>query len=260
MTTAATMKMFAAALGGVLLAGCYASTPFPSDDDAAAADHAADAEVTPDVPDVPEDDGGADTATCPTGLTLCPSGCVDLSSDPANCGGCDNACPWGATDPDESERGCLDPGLGTYQSCCAGTCMPPSDTACAACDVPCDVGRCSGLWDASAATCEFVCLSLSGAAGDACAGPEDCAEIPSPAAACLTDAGPFFFEGGYCSVEDCASSDECGAGAECANLMRTRLCLRTCSDDPDCRVDEGYVCELLPRSGAGPYCIPPMGG
>jgi hypothetical protein len=53
---------------------------------------------------------------CPTGTTLCNGNCVDLQSDPQNCGQCGNTC---ATD----------------QSCeggaCLGTCPPP--TACRTC-------------------------------------------------------------------------------------------------------------------------------
>jgi hypothetical protein len=260
MNRATALRLSAAALAGTILAGCYESTPFPADDDDAATDRAGEIESTADVPDAPEDDGGAETTECPTGLTRCGGECVDPASDPVNCGSCGNVCPWGGTDPGLNELGCLDPSLGTYQSCCAGSCVAPSNDGCTGCGMPCDTGRCSGLWSADTATCEFACLALLGAAGDSCTGPEDCTGLPSPDATCVTSAGPFFFEGGYCTVVDCTGDDECGSGAECVNLMRTRVCLRTCAGDDGCASAEGYVCETLPRSGAGPYCIPPMGG
>jgi len=57
----------------------------------------------------PDDDGTLDGGSgggstsysgsdaCATGLVICPSGCADLSSDPANCSHCGHACSSGAS-------------------------------------------------------------------------------------------------------------------------------------------------------------------
>jgi hypothetical protein len=252
-------SILAATVLGTMLGACYASTPFPGDEDAVS-DHAADAADVADGIDTAADEGATDTASCPDGLTLCPSGCVDLLTDPANCGGCENVCPWGGTDPELNETGCLDPALATYQSCCAGSCVTPSDTACGACDLSCDAtGHCSGMWYADRSTCEFACLSLGGATGDACAAPEDCTGIPGAGTTCVTNVGPLSFPGGYCTATDCAGPEDCGTGADCVNLMRTSFCLRTCVGDDECRTAEGYACATLPMGGSGTYCLPPRG-
>jgi RHS repeat-associated protein len=41
--------------------------------------------------------GDAGACTCPSGLTACAGACVNTQSDPANCGGCSNACAPGST-------------------------------------------------------------------------------------------------------------------------------------------------------------------
>ncbi|HZZ84969.1 MAG TPA: hypothetical protein VFE30_10565 [Anaeromyxobacteraceae bacterium] len=64
---------------------------------------------------------GPDHPACATGKTLCAATCVDLASDPLNCGTCGNACPAGVAC---GQGACSIPcqphqnGLGqTYQDC-----------------------------------------------------------------------------------------------------------------------------------------------
>lgn len=65
-------------------------------------------------------DGGP---ACIGGSTCCPGlGCKDLTSDPANCGGCDLRC--------------LSPDL-----CCSGTCTSQDETNCNACGFNCDISQ-----------------------------------------------------------------------------------------------------------------------
>jgi hypothetical protein len=175
-------------LAALLLGACYVSTTFPADDEGdAAADGAGESPGADG--DAAAGDATPETPPCSGGLTLCGGECVDLAGDPDHCGACDAAYPWGASDPDENERGCLDPALGVFRFCCAGACTAPSDLACSACDAPCTDGRCSGLWDAAAGSCDFACLSLGGAVGEACAAPEDCAPFPALDATCLPPLG-----------------------------------------------------------------------
>jgi hypothetical protein len=51
------------------------------------------------------------------------------------------------------------------------------------------------------------------------------------------------FPGGYCVVENCASTS-CPAGAECVTLTDgVDRCIASCGSDADCRVGEGYTCQ-----------------
>ncbi|MFH1437258.1 MAG: hypothetical protein ABIJ56_16235 [Pseudomonadota bacterium] len=95
-----------------------------------------------------------------------------------------------------------------------------------------------------------------GVVGDSCDSADDCQGFPAVAKECLTDiAGYFEFPGGYCTAT-CTSAGECGPDAECADLMFMSYCLKTCDDPSDCRAGEGYICDMIPILGGGPYCIP----
>lgn len=73
-----------------------------------------------------------------------------------------------------------------------------------------------------------------------------------PEARCLSPAEGF--PGGYCAAE-CASSP-CRSDEQCAPLSaQSRVCLRACASDRDCRAREGYVCRA-PTERSRPVCIP----
>jgi hypothetical protein len=58
---------------------------------------------------------------CPPGLTLCNGACVDVRTDPDNCGRCGNACPGG-----ECGNGfCPNPSCTTPSACTAQRCNAP---------------------------------------------------------------------------------------------------------------------------------------
>ncbi|MBN1771676.1 MAG: hypothetical protein JXB32_10470 [Deltaproteobacteria bacterium] len=88
---------FAARLVPLLLAGCATGTVEPPDagwpdirtDDAATEDAPSDTDA-----ELGLDDGG-ESSSCTPGLAPCGGACVDLASDPANCGSCGHACPAG---------------------------------------------------------------------------------------------------------------------------------------------------------------------
>jgi hypothetical protein len=81
--------------------------------------------------------GCAQGASCAlAGESVCNGGCVDLSVNNANCGGCNNVCAAGSMC--QSGR-CTCPGGDAY---CHGVCLPVSDDPgnCGGCDVKCGPG------------------------------------------------------------------------------------------------------------------------
>lgn len=100
-----------------------------------------------DSPSVTPDGGGSpDGATgCSAPKTSCTKGsatvCTDTSSDDANCGQCNNACPAGASCK-TSTCACTD----TAKTLCKGTCVDTkTDPAnCGTCGNTCYDGKCSG--------------------------------------------------------------------------------------------------------------------
>jgi hypothetical protein len=101
----------------------------------------------------------------------------------------------------------------------------------------------------------------SGQVGDACTQNSDCADPPD--AECFTTVGPVTFPNGYCSkaCDVNSSEEECGS-ASCAasslsggqGSVTVSMCVRFCESDAECRVAEGYHCQIvLPGFG---YCVP----
>jgi hypothetical protein len=74
-------------------------------------------------------------------------------------------------------------------------------------------------------------------------------------AACQTAAGDNY-KGGYCFMEPCDDIQTCPPGGTCVALGgETPGCFKACAADADCRVSEGYVCQLFvttPPTGFGP--------
>jgi hypothetical protein len=193
---------------------------------------------------------------CADGLSCCEGECVDLMRDPDHCGGCGLVCPFGTSDPGLNMEGCLMLELGVYNLCCRGRCLPVDDRHCGDCRSSCDPGgTCNGVWDHAAEACTFMCFSIFSGVGQGCIEDRDCSGIPSPERTCLTDLMGFTFPGGYCSAR-CTSSEDCGPGATCVDIMVEQLCFKDCRGDDDCRVDEGYACMEMPYIGGGPYCLP----
>ena len=93
----------------------------------------------------PAEDGGDGAASCPGGLACCGHEeelrCVDLDTDPGNCGACGEGCGEGAV-CDGGECGCP---AGLVN--CDGDCVSVADDPdhCGRCDLACDDG--------------FVCVS-----------------------------------------------------------------------------------------------------
>lgn len=73
--------------------------------------------------------------------------------------------------------------------------------------------------------------------------------------ACNNEVGDGF-PGGYCSMEPCDDVQVCSPGATCVAMpFETPACMKSCTQDSDCRTAEGYVCQLFPTAppvGFGP--------
>ena len=89
--------------------------------------------------------------------------------------------------------------------------------------------------------------------GTKCTATVDCGT--DPRSACNTEAGDQY-KGGYCFMEPCNDINVCPPGATCVSLGgELPGCFASCNADADCRVDEGYVCQLFsttPPVGFGP--------
>lgn len=144
------------------------------------------------------------TQSCGPGLTSCGGGCVDISSDPSNCGSCGNVCPAaqsgfvsacasGSCFFERAPASCAS-GLASCGGDCVDTSSDPNH--CGGCDTVCASGqicfngacatdnRCaSGL-----TSCNGTCVNLTsdagncGACGNACPSGEICF-----GGACATD-------------------------------------------------------------------------
>jgi hypothetical protein len=91
--------------------------------------------------------------------------------------------------------------------------------------------------------------------GTPCMTTIDCGTDPRSACLTVTAAGDGW-PGGYCGMEPCNDVDVCPPGATCvSDPHETPGCHASCTKDSDCRVAEGYVCQLFltdPPGGFGP--------
>lgn len=152
----------------------------------------------------------------------------------------------------ESDAGLLEVDiLELLFDCPAGT-EPPETGLGAACaaDGDCDGGLICNL-DTAPGRCAPAAASTH--VGDACATTVDCGSYARDA--CNNELGDGY-PGGYCSMEPCDDVQVCSPGATCVAIpFETPACMKTCVRDGDCRVAEGYVCQLFPTTppdGFGP--------
>jgi hypothetical protein len=89
--------------------------------------------------------------------------------------------------------------------------------------------------------------------GTACNSTVDCGG--DSRSACNTAAGDGY-PGGYCFMEPCNDVEVCPPGATCVAIGgEAPGCYKSCTKDSDCRVAEGYVCQLFSTAqpkGFGP--------
>lgn len=98
--------------------------------------------------------------------------------------------------------------------------------------------------------------AVSGCVGDPCSSASQCGCVPGSERECLlVFNGNIVFPAGYCSAV-CTSSEECGAGAECVELITGQFrCLKRCSSTFECRIGEGYFCAIIVDIDPS-YCLP----
>jgi hypothetical protein len=89
--------------------------------------------------------------------------------------------------------------------------------------------------------------------GTPCTTTTDCGS--DGRAACATESGDAY-PGGYCAMEPCNDIQVCPPGGTCVAIGgETPGCFKACTNDAECRVAEGYVCQLFvttPPTGFGP--------
>lgn len=111
-------------------------------------------------------------------------------------------------------------------------------------DLVCDLANAGGKCAPSATSAKV---------GIACSSTVDCGT--DPRSACATQAGDGY-PGGYCTMEPCNDVQVCSPGATCVSLAHeSPACFKACTMDLDCRVSDGYVCQLFsttPPVGFGP--------
>lgn len=87
--------------------------------------------------------------------------------------------------------------------------------------------------------------------GSPCTTTVDCGTYSRDA--CSNEIGDGW-PGGYCAMEPCNDVQVCSPGATCVAMpYETPACLASCATDADCRVNEGYVCQLFPTTPPAGY-------
>jgi hypothetical protein len=105
--------------------------------------------------------------------------------------------------------------------------------------------------------------------GAQCAGDDDC--LQSHVDGGLSETCLLQFKGGYCGIQDCASSDDCPAGSECVvHDDGNNYCFRTCANKPECNLhrdpeNEANCSSNVDYAGATKAddpkaCVPPSSG
>ncbi len=161
------------------------------------------------------------SASCPSGSTACGGGdggtpaCVDMMTDPTNCGACGHACPQG--------EGCSAGQCSTY---CYGS--STGGFACGSPSMPDGGVNCSSC--AGTTACNGICVTLSsdpnncGACGNVCAAGESCTN-----GSCT----PLCAAGEVCAAGLCAA--ECPVGqTSCGSQNGTKSCVLLSSDPANC--------------------------
>lgn len=220
---------------------------------------------------------------CFRGEQVCPPGvCVDVTSDPNNCGRCGHACPVCI-----NGRCCVGAGQHCAPSgtpCCEGACDPRTHTCCAGLGASCaaDSACCAqpGVTCGPFGTCCLSANSFCSAdadccsghcdpgSGRCCAGPgqdcaveRDCCQLSNTTCqnnVCCLPAGQACRHNqdccnGHCDPTSqacclangasCAGDVDC-CGGSCVNGTCCTSHLKSCGSDGDCCTGTGDICPL----------------
>ena len=244
----------------LLLAGCAQQTPGPGS--------------TPDA-----------SAPCPAPGALCDGACVEVASDPANCGGCGVSCASGMVcTMAQCTATC---GLG--QTRCASGCVDVASDGqnCGACghacggSAVCAGGQCVAQCAAGQKACGATCVDVQtdqancGGCGQVCAPDQKCA-----AGACALACNGGTVQCGAACVETqwdpsncggcgngCATGQTCdhgacvgaGQGCQAPNVTCGAFCVNTATNPTNCG-GCGVVCPVgdsCQGGACGASCAPP---
>ena len=152
----------------------------------------------------------------------------------------------------ESDAGLLEVDILELLFDCPPDGMTPSSGLGAPCktDGTCDPGQVCDLMNAGGRCAPDPATTK---VGEPCTTTASCGSYERDA--CNNEVGDGY-PGGYCSMEPCDDVQVCSPGATCVAMpFETPSCFKSCTADSDCRVAEGYVCQLFPTTppaGFGP--------
>ncbi len=160
-------------------------------------------------------DADAPDGGCPPGRTPCSGACVDVTSDPANCGSCGRRCDAGEVC---NEGLCASTCTGGLRNC-SGACVDVNANRlhCGDCDRPCAANE-----DCRSGTCVCVPACTSRTCGpDGCGGtcPPGCGTGFTCSAT-----GTCTCSGTVCGSACCSAGQVCNAGACCTPNCAGRTC------------------------------------
>lgn len=154
-----------------------------------------------------------------------------------------------ATAQVESDAGLLEVDILELLFDCPPDGVTPSSGLGAPCtnDTNCDAGQTCDLANAGG-RCAPDPKSTN--VGAPCITTVDCGTYERDA--CNNEVGDGY-PGGYCVLEPCDDVQVCPAGATCVAMpFETPACMKSCTDDGDCRTADGYICQGFPTT-------PPLG-
>lgn len=184
----------------------------------------------------PEHTGGKHRCGCPDKKTRCADECVNLQSDPHNCGRCGHRCGAGQS----CVAGQCTTECPTGQTVCAGACveLATDPQHCGACSTACQPGdlcangQCASECPAGYSECSGGCVDLQtstgncGTCGHACPANATCVNATCRCPQGMTECS------GVC-VNLQSDADNCGTcGTTCSSYFATSSCVSgTCHID-----------------------------